>query len=126
MIKCSIIANFILKIHKIHVHRQATIFIEHSCQINQLDTALIIYVIFFFFFNTSRSDFVAFRLISYLQIKKKIYLFNVTPKLLKLIPAFLIIILRFIFRFHNFAIDISCCFAVLQKNLRTVYSVIKI
>lgn len=124
MIKCSIIANFILKIHKIHVHRQATILTEHSCQINQLDTALIIYVIFFFFFNTSRSDFVAFRLISYLQIKKN--LFNVTPKLLKLIPAFLIIILRFIFRFHNFAIDISCCFAVLQKILRTVYSVIKI
>lgn len=125
MIKCSIIANFILKIHKIHVHGQATILIEHSCQINQLDTALIIYVIFFFF-NTSRSDFVAFRLISYLKIKKKIYLFNVTQKLLKLIPAFFIIILRFIFRFHNFAIDISCCFAVLQKILRTVYSVIKI
>lgn len=125
MIKCSIIANFILEIHKIHVHGQATILIEHSCQINQLDTALIIYVIFFFF-NTSRSDFVAFRLISYLQIKKKIYLFNVTQKLLKLIPAFFIIILRFIFRFHNFAIDISCCFAVLQKILRTVYSVIKI
>lgn len=63
--------KFYFEKHKIHVHKQATILIEHSCQINQLDTALIIYVIFFFFFNTSRSDFVAFRLISYLQIKKK-------------------------------------------------------
>lgn len=73
-IKDKNILSYIIKSTEFNIHRQVTILVEHFCQINQLDTVLIIY------------DFAAFSAYFFIErFNKNPNLFNVTPNLLKLI-----------------------------------------
>lgn len=73
-IKDKNILSYIIKSTEFNIHRQVTILVEHFCQINQLDTVLIIY------------DFASFSAYFFIErFNKNPNLFNVTPNFLKLI-----------------------------------------